>query len=118
MRQHLIPFIFACFLSTAAYAGAQDTLNQWQYVQDPDSGALFEDISRFISEHPGWPDQKRIRIRAERAMRGAGLSDEQISAWFENNPPLSGVGKWSYAEVKLRQDKNEGSMARRGSHRR
>lgn len=93
-------------------AGAQETLAQWQYVQDPDSGASFTEISDFIEHHPTWPDQKRIQIRAERAMRGSSLSDVEILAWFGIHPPVSGVGKWSYAEALNRQRLDAANVTR------
>lgn len=106
----VIACIAAClalFSSAVAHAGAEETLATWQYVQDPDSGAIFEDISRFMKEHPSWPDQKRIQIRAERAMRAAGLSDSAIIAWFETYPPVSGVGKWTLAEAKFKSGQHD-----------
>lgn len=73
------------------------TLVDWLYVQDINSNASFDEINYFLSKHPGWPDSNRIRVRAERAMRDAVLSDHDIIAWFDQYPPISGVGKWTYA---------------------
>jgi len=111
MRPLAIALLIFCFTSQA-FAGAQDTLNQWQYVQDPDSGATWQDISDFITQHPSWPSQKKIQVRAERAMRGAGLSDAEIIRWFESNPPASGIGKWSYAEALSRRGDNVAELVK------
>jgi soluble lytic murein transglycosylase len=99
----LIVLLLALFSASPVFAGAQETLDQWQYVQDPDSSATFAEINDFITQHPQWPDQKRIRVRAERMMRAANLDNAYIIAWFSTNPPISGVGKWSYAEALHRQ---------------
>ena len=96
----------ACLLfpSPSAWADAAETITEWQRVQDPDSAASFEDISAFLNQHPHWPDQKRITIRAERAMRGALLADADILAWYEAHPPISGMGKWNHAEALKKQN--------------
>jgi len=104
---------FYLLASSAAMAGPQETLIAWQYVQDPDSGATFEEISDFLEQHPiYWPDEKRIRIRAERTMRAAGLSDNDVIAWFAASPPISGIGKWSYAEALTRQNLHNDEAAK------
>ena len=84
------------------------TLVEWLYVQDIDSGASFDEISQFINQHPNWPDANKILTRAEHAMRNTSIADGDILAWFEVNPPISGVGKWTYAEV-LRRNKQKTS---------
>ena len=83
---------------------AEEILVKWQYVLNPDSGAGFAEISDFINNHPTWPDQQKIRFRAERAMRNSEISDQQIISWFKQHPPVSGLGKLSYAEVLSRQN--------------
>lgn len=91
-------------------AGPQETLDLWLYVQDPDSGANFSDISDFLDRHPTWPDRKKIQVRAERTMRASGISDTEIMAWFVAHPPVSGVGKWTYAEALNRQRVDTANM--------
>lgn len=113
MSRFFLPFlsaVFCLFSSSFSYAAAQDTLNIWQYVQDPDSNAAFGEISDFLLRHPSWPDQKKIQIRAERAMRTAQLSDSEILSWFSNYPPISGVGKWTYAETLYRQNPQDSQI--------
>lgn len=90
-----------------AYADAAATLASWQYVQDPDSGAGFGEISNFIEHHPTWPDQKKIQMRAERMMRADNPSANEVIAWFSEHPPISGIGKWSYAEALTAQHLQE-----------
>ncbi len=99
----LLTAIILLFSCHHAMADAEETLTTWQRVQDPDSGASFDEISSFLDRSPHWPDQKRIQLRAERAMRGLSLPDADIITWFATHPPVSGVGKWIYAEALQRQ---------------
>ena len=91
------------FPASMALADAAETLSQWQRVQDPDAQVPFAEISDFLVHHPTWPDEKRIRIRAEYAMRNGEIPDNDIIAWFNDNPPISGMGKWQYAQALARQ---------------
>ncbi|MFW0776714.1 MAG: lytic transglycosylase domain-containing protein [Rickettsiales bacterium] len=79
------------------------TLIRWQYLLDSDSGAEFNEITRFISGHPDWPQQKTLRIRAEMSLRDGSVSDNDIIAWFANDTPITGVGKIALAEALARQ---------------
>ncbi|MEQ1704732.1 MAG: lytic transglycosylase domain-containing protein [Rickettsiales bacterium] len=68
-------------------------LVKWQYLLDPDSGASFSEINQFVSKYPDWPEQKKLRIRAEQSLADGDVSAEEIAQWFENTPPITGVGK-------------------------
>lgn len=76
---------------------ALQTLIKWQYILDADSGATFSEISQFISAHPDWPEQKRLRIRAEMALPESAVQPEEIISWFSTTPPYTGVGKIALA---------------------
>ena len=80
----------------------------WQYIMDPDSGASFATITRFIDENPRWPDQKKLRVRAEQSLAGDdNVPDHDIIAWFEGETPITGVGKLALADA-LRRGKLAG----------
>lgn len=78
-------------------------LIDWQYYLDSDSGAGFGEITNFMSVHPGWPEQKRLKIRAELAIKDSGISDNDIVAWFGSETPITGAGKIALAEALDRQ---------------
>lgn len=108
---HAIAILCVCVVSSgSAHADAAETLAAWQRVQDPDSGADFNEIRDFLDHHPTWPDSKKIRIRAEMALRDGETSDSEILSWFAINPPLSGVGKWIYAQALSHQQMQENSI--------
>lgn len=79
-------------------------LIEWQYALDPSSGASFENISRFIQEHPDWPEQKRLRVRAELALRDHDIGDADIIRWFGDSEPLTGYGKFILASAQKHTD--------------
>lgn len=125
----LFRILIALLLSTPAYAGgaeealafalrkrwpealaashtggdaALSRLISWQAMLDPDSGATFQNITGFIREHPDWPAQARLKVRAELALRDTPAADDAVMAWFEANPPVTGVGKVKFAEALMR----------------
>lgn len=75
----------------------------WLCLQDADSHATFQEISAFIRANPYWPQQLRLRLRAEQSLRFSDVPDVQLSAWFADFPPASGTGKVKYAELLLRR---------------
>lgn len=77
-------------------------LMKWQYYLDADSGASFGEITSFIDANPNWPEQKRLNIRAEMALRNDDVRDNDVIAWFSDNEPITGVGKIALAEAMKR----------------
>jgi soluble lytic murein transglycosylase len=76
----------------------------WQYLLDADSGASFDEITRFIDENPKWLEIKRLRVRAEQALRNDDVPDKEILGWFGNDSPLTGIGKIALAEALKRSN--------------
>lgn len=70
----------------------------WLYLQAADSGASFEEISKFIAENPAWPRMDRLIQRAEKALSNK-QSDRAILSWFRDHPPETGSGFLLYAET-------------------
>lgn len=71
----------------------------WQYLSDADSGANFDETTRFITENPDWPGQKKLRVRAEQSLKQGSTNDQEVLAWFAKWPPLTGIGKLMLAEA-------------------
>lgn len=80
-------------------------LINWEYALDPDSGAGHDEIMQFMQANPDWPDQKRLRIRAELALRRSAEFDQDIITEFKEQPPITGVGKMALAEALMRGGK-------------
>lgn len=92
--------------------GAFSVLIDWLYYLDADSGAGFGEISNFINVHQGFPEQKRLRIRAEQSIKDSGASDNDIIAWFGDITPITGAGKIALAEALDRQQLSSPDIAR------
>ncbi len=71
---------------------------QWLDMLQPRSGAMFQDIVRFIEANPDWPANDGLRRRAEEAL-GDGADDASVLAWFEHRPPLTADGALRFAEA-------------------
>lgn len=80
---------------------ALSKLITWEYLLDTTSGASFTEISRFIQENPGWPEQKKLRLRAELSLRDDPQSPDVLLRWFKDELPVSGVGKIAFAQALL-----------------
>lgn len=83
--------------------GALKTLITWMYVQDQDSRASFHEITGFIKSNPDWPQQQRLKLRAEQSLRFSDVSPRELKQWFDENPPISGIGRIRLAEMMLKE---------------
>ena len=88
--------------AAAAHDPIVVTIVDWQRALDQDSKASFDDIARFIHDHPDWPEQKRLRLRAEMSLRDHPIPDADVLQWFALDPPVSGIGKLALAEALTR----------------
>jgi soluble lytic murein transglycosylase len=87
-------------------------LAQWYYLQDPDSGATFHEINEFLRNHPQWPDQKKLRTRAEMVLMEAHLPAQEVVEWFASTGPITGVGKFVLARALSSQATQPAEMIR------
>jgi soluble lytic murein transglycosylase len=65
-------------------------LNDWRRLRQS-SGYSFADYARFLIPNRDWPDEARMRVWAEKAMR-QGENAATVIAFFANNRPASGNG--------------------------
>jgi soluble lytic murein transglycosylase len=75
------------------------TYAQWRRLKDYYSDASFDELSRFISRNPGWPDQNLLRQRAEKLLF-VEYRKEDSANWLAKYPPISGYGKLALARLK------------------
>ncbi len=64
-----------------------------QYLLDTESGASFNEYINFLEAHPDWPDQKKLRLRAELSLKNENITDHDLMAWFNDSIPITGIGK-------------------------
>ena len=75
--------------SAAVYAA-------WRTLSRGDAG--FDAYRRFLSAYPDWPEQERLRRRAESVMP-AGLPAGDVIAFFQGAAPVTGSGALRLAEA-------------------
>lgn len=88
-------------LNAAAASGnaALRDLITWQYVMEPNSGVTFDEAVEFIRTHLHWPEQRKLILRAEETLKDRLPEPKRLKAWFNQNPPITGFGKWLEAEM-------------------
>jgi len=74
----------------------------WQYLLDGDNGATFDEYTAFMAANPDWPDQKKLRLRAELSLHTSNVDDQRIISWFGGDIPITGIGKVALAEALAR----------------
>ncbi len=79
----------------------------WMYLKQRGNQATFDDYNKFITRNPEYPRLKRLRYLAEHKIYLRNNSPSGIINWFNNNPPVSGMGKIKLAEAYLEQNKIE-----------
>ena len=74
---------------------------RWLELQQPRSGASFEDLAAFIDANPDWPMQDILMRRAEEALVDR-TDDSVVMAWFALRGPVTADGAMRYAEALFR----------------
>ncbi|MGQ9371828.1 lytic transglycosylase domain-containing protein [Azospirillum sp. A39] len=82
---------------------------RWMQLAAPGE-ASFAEIAAFLRENADWPNQAGLRRAAEAAMP-ATLPADQVIAWFEANPPLSGPGTLRYADALVAAGRGDRAVA-------
>jgi soluble lytic murein transglycosylase len=74
---------------------------RWLELQQPRSGASFEDLAAFIDANPDWPMQDILMRRAEEGLVER-TDDSVVMAWFALRGPATADGAMRYAEALFR----------------
>lgn len=92
----------------ARKASDGDILNAvlWLQYQENADGNRYEDITRFIDNHPGWPKLKTLRNRAERSLTGD-IPPATLVSYFKDEAPVTGYAMRLLAEAQLALGKNK-----------
>ena len=77
-------------------ASIASALNDWRQLRQS-SGYSFSDYARFLIPYRGWPDEEKMRLWAERAMR-PGENPTSVIAFFTGDKPTTGNGWARLAE--------------------
>lgn len=82
----------------------------WRYLTDRNSGASFDEIDRFLRDHPDWPLRQTLFARAEHAMP-ATMDASAVIAWFGERKPVIGMGKVRLGEALIATGRNSEGRA-------
>src|SRR5262245_8721818 len=93
-----VPFVLAATTAASAQYSAQpnyatayaassvsSSIGDWRRLRQS-NGYAFADYARFLIANPGWPDEDKLRLWAERAMR-PGENATTVLAFFAKEPP-------------------------------
>ncbi len=82
----------------------------WVDYTRPATAASFKAITRFITDNPLWPSQKRLRRAAEHALTN-GEPDAKVRDWFARYPPLTKRGLARLARIHLNAGERDKAIA-------
>lgn len=85
---------------TAPTEPVAEALVLWDKLRRDAYPASFEELSRFLRAHPGWPAEMTLRRRAERAILPTTGFGDRI-AYFDRFPPLTATAQFRLAEAYL-----------------
>ncbi len=92
---------------------ARDPLGEkivrWMQLQQPRSGAPFEDIAGFIDANPDWPNLDALMRRAEEALIDR-TDDSVVLAWFALRGPTTSDGAMRYIEALQRAGERQKAL--------
>jgi soluble lytic murein transglycosylase len=71
-------------------------VSRWQMLTASDAYG-FSDYAGFLLAYPGFPEEWKLRLAAEKALAPGGGDPAQIIAFFDRFPPLTNPGRAQYA---------------------
>jgi soluble lytic murein transglycosylase len=83
---------------------------QWMRIIEGRSQIPFADLVAFADANPHWPQQTKLRIRAEEAIDEK-TPKAEILAWFQNRPPATGIGAYHLVRTLLEDQKTPEATA-------
>ncbi|MDR7061777.1 MULTISPECIES: transglycosylase SLT domain-containing protein [unclassified Sphingopyxis] len=73
-----------------------DAVMEWRRLT-ANTGASFDQLSRFLMANKGWPDNDKMRTRAEKAISLDSYDPQRTLAYFNAYPPQTASGQLRYA---------------------
>ena len=71
-------------------------IDRWEFLIGNDRMG-FDDYAGFVLAYPGFPQEAKLRTRAEDALDNEPVSSERLVAYFDAMPPLTNSAKARYA---------------------
>ena len=79
---------------------------RWLYLKTRNSTATFDAINAFLENNPDWPHRRRLILRAQERLP-KDMEPDEVLAWFEKYPPISGVAAQRFAEALIEEGREE-----------
>jgi len=73
-----------------------EAVMEWRAL-DANQYAGFDQLSRFLTNNPGWPNADKLRARAEKALAIDSFNPGAALAYFAVNPPRTASGELRHA---------------------
>ncbi len=89
-------------LNTARGSGSQAAVSAvtwYELTRSPDLPS-FSAYETFLAQHPGWPQEEKLRLRAEISLLGNHAADSTIASWFSRHPPQTAYGRYMSTALK------------------
>ena len=71
-------------------------VTRWQQLKQQPNPS-FVDVSNFITQYPGLPDQERLQEKAEGRLDSEYVDAARLVTFFDTHPPLTAQGQAQYA---------------------
>jgi soluble lytic murein transglycosylase len=71
-------------------------VSRWKLLSSSDR-FLFSDYAQFMLTYPGFPEEAKMRVHAERALDREAVEPQRLAAFFDRFPPATNVGRAAYA---------------------
>jgi soluble lytic murein transglycosylase len=84
---------------------AANKILEWMRLRSAIVRAGYPEVSAFIKANPAWPDQDKLRRRAEEMM--GGLPTDAVLAWFDRYPMESPDGAYHLANALEAADRGD-----------
>lgn len=87
-------------LLASAPGTMSSAIAQWRVLQNAAQGAgrlRFNDAAGFVLAWPGFPDEAKLRLAAEKDLASQAIDPGRIVAFFDRFPPLSNPARARYA---------------------
>jgi len=79
-----------------ATSSVGDAVMEWRRLT-ANTGASFDQLSRFLMANKGWPDADKMRVRAEKAIAIDSFDPARTLAYFQAYPPQTPSGHLRHA---------------------
>ncbi|MFT4027761.1 MAG: lytic transglycosylase domain-containing protein [Novosphingobium sp.] len=76
--------------------GMAQAIDRWRQL-NASANFSFSDYSGFMLTYPGFPEEAKMRVNAEKALENAYAEPSRVAAYFDRFPPVSNPARAQYA---------------------